>query len=285
VKTCKCGRQVANNVQFCPNCGNRFTSRPVKLLAWLLGVVAACGVIGAILSNTSPPSTPPAAPLTSTQTVALAKARSDAEAKTVWLATELSLLKNNMKNPAAFTPTSVFLTSEGHACVNYKSTNSYGATLQGWAIFEKSGTISSDEGAESRWNRECANKRGTDQWTEMFGGRLVEVVPTSASPTQASSTTTIATAQGDEAAKLITQCGKPDKDFIRNEGGQPIRHVIYKKQSVELMYSREGARAWVLVGIFEASSDDNMDTPEANRRLTCAAGSIHTVLDNPRVSK
>jgi hypothetical protein len=89
-------------------------------------------------------------------------------------------------------------------------------------------------------------------------------------------------AQGDEAAKLIGHCGKPDKDFTKKEGGQPIRHVIYKKQNVELMYSRQDVPAWVLVGIFEVNTDDNMDTAEANTRLACAAGSIHTVLDGEK---
>ena len=90
-----------------------------------------------------------------------------------------------------------------------------------------------------------------------------------------------ATAKGGEAAKLIGKCGKPDKDFTKTEGGQPIRHIIYKKQNVELMYSRQGVPAWALVGIFKASADENMDKEEANRRLPCAAGSIHTVLDKP----
>src|SRR5260370_42422783 len=89
------------------------------------------------------------------------------------------------------------------------------------------------------------------------------------------------TAQGGEAAKLIGKCGKPDKDFTKVEGGQSIRHIIYKKQNVELMYSRQGVPAWVLVGIFKANGDENMDKEEANRRLPCAAGSIRTVLDRP----
>jgi hypothetical protein len=90
-----------------------------------------------------------------------------------------------------------------------------------------------------------------------------------------------AVAQGDEAAKLIGKCGKPDQDFTKSEGGQPIRHIIYKKQNIELMYSRQGVPAWVTVGIFKANADENMDKEEANRRLPCAAGSIHTVLDQP----
>jgi len=85
--------------------------------------------------------------------------------------------------------------------------------------------------------------------------------------------------RGDEAKKLIAKCGKPDRDFTKIEGGQPIRHLIYRKQNVELMYSREGVPSWVLTGIFLANADENIDKDEANRRLPCAAGSIRTVLD------
>jgi hypothetical protein len=88
-------------------------------------------------------------------------------------------------------------------------------------------------------------------------------------------------APGGEAARLIALCGKPDKDFTKNEGGQPSRHLIYKKQNVELMYSHWNVPAWELVGIFEINADETMETAEANRRLPCAAGSIHTVLDKP----
>jgi transcriptional regulator NrdR family protein len=156
---CKCGNDVASNARTCPKCGHRFTSMPVKMLAWFFGLVAVCGVLGAMLSNNSSTS-PPAAPA------------------------------------VALTPA------------------------------QKSFTM-----------------------------------------------------QGDQAAKLIGKCGKPYKDFTKVEGGQPIRHVIYKKQNVELMYSREGVPAWVLVGIFRANADENIDKDEANRRLPCAAGSIRTVLD------
>ncbi len=239
------------------------------------------GVIGALLSNNSLTPTPVAPALTAAQDTVSRKAKTDADAKTMWLAAELSLLKSGMKNPAAFSPTSVFLTSDGRGCVKYSSTNSYGATLQGWAVFDKSGTIWSGDAAESRWNRECAGKRGTEQWTEALGGHLVEVSATAVTPTPASVQDPTTATQGGEPAKLISQCGKPDKDFIRNEGGQPIRHVIYRKQNVELMYSREGVPAWLLVGIVEANGDDSMETAEANRRLACAAGSIHTVLDRP----
>jgi hypothetical protein len=105
--------------------------------------------------------------------------------------------------------------------------------------------------------------------------------PALTSEQKSAAANTRATAPGDEVAKLIGKCGKPDRDFTKNEGGQPIRHIIYKKQNVELMYSRQGVPAWALVGIFKANADENIDKEEANRRLPCAAGSIRTVLDRP----
>jgi len=109
---------------------------------------------------------------------------------------------------------------------------------------------------------------------------------TASTPTPASNTPPVSlpdnktiAQRGDEAKKLIAKCGKPDRDFTKIEGGQPIRHLIYSKQNVELMYSREGVPSWVLTGIFLANADENIDKDEANRRLPCAAGSIRTVLD------
>jgi hypothetical protein len=285
MRECKCGNGVADNARTCPKCGHRFTSLPVKMLAWFFVLMAALVVLVLIVSNSS--DTPssykpaPASPQpTSAQAVALSKAKSDAEAKTGWLFSEMSLLQGNMKNPGAFKPASVFLTSEGRACVNYMSTNSFGAALQGWAILEKSGVIWTNEAAESRWHSECTGKGGTQQWTDVLGGQLISVSPAPASPTPIQKSTAAA-AQGGEAEMLIAQCGKPDKDFTKIEGGQPARHIIYKRQNVELMYSRWNVPTWVLTNIFEANGDDTMETAEANRRLPCAAGSIHTVLDRP----
>jgi hypothetical protein len=87
---------------------------------------------------------------------------------------------------------------------------------------------------------------------------------------------------GGEAARIIAMCGKPYEDFTKEEGGQPARHLIYKKQNVELIYSRWNVPAWELVGIFEPNRDGTIETALANRRLPCAAGTIRTVLDKPR---
>jgi hypothetical protein len=51
MRKCKCGNDVANNAISCPKCGHRFTSGPVKFLAWFLGITVVVGVIGITLSQ------------------------------------------------------------------------------------------------------------------------------------------------------------------------------------------------------------------------------------------
>jgi hypothetical protein len=54
MKKCKCGNMVAGNARFCPHCGNRFTSRAVKMLAWVLVVFVGIPIlIGMLLSSGS----------------------------------------------------------------------------------------------------------------------------------------------------------------------------------------------------------------------------------------
>src|SRR5690348_1521710 len=50
MRRCSCGNDVADNARFCPKCGHRFTSRPVKMLAWIFGLIFGCAVLGGIIS-------------------------------------------------------------------------------------------------------------------------------------------------------------------------------------------------------------------------------------------
>jgi hypothetical protein len=53
MRKCECGNQVANNAKFCPKCGHRFTSGPVKFLAWFLGITVGVVVLGASIGKNS----------------------------------------------------------------------------------------------------------------------------------------------------------------------------------------------------------------------------------------
>lgn len=51
MRTCKCGRQVASNAKFCPNCGHRLTS----LLTWAIAAFFLfCALLGVAISASRP---------------------------------------------------------------------------------------------------------------------------------------------------------------------------------------------------------------------------------------
>ena len=53
MRKCKCGNDVADNAKACPKCGHRFTSGPVKFLAWVLGIFFGLGVLGSMMHSGS----------------------------------------------------------------------------------------------------------------------------------------------------------------------------------------------------------------------------------------
>jgi hypothetical protein len=97
----------------------------------------------------------------------------------------------------------------------------------------------------------------------------------------------------DEAADVIAKCGKPDHDFTKKEGDGPMRHLVYKKANLELLYMVCAAndtscttkgQTTALVGRFPANDDpmaDPVSLPDANRRLACAKGALRTPLETP----
>jgi len=66
MRKCECGNQVADNAKACPKCGHRFTSGPVKFLAWFFGISIGFGVLGAIIGQMgqAPSSTVPSPTVT-----------------------------------------------------------------------------------------------------------------------------------------------------------------------------------------------------------------------------
>jgi hypothetical protein len=81
MRKCKCGNDVAGNAKFCPKCGKRFTSGPVKFLAGLCLVLLAVVILGAITASNSPQSSVSASPSPSiaTPTPAPPKPKTPAE--------------------------------------------------------------------------------------------------------------------------------------------------------------------------------------------------------------
>jgi hypothetical protein len=86
----------------------------------------------------------------------------------------------------------------------------------------------------------------------------------------------------DQAADVISKSGKPQRDFVKIEGGQKMRHVVYKKANLELIYLLEAdGKPSQLTGIFPANDDpmaDFVEPEDANRRLPCARGTLQIPL-------
>jgi hypothetical protein len=87
----------------------------------------------------------------------------------------------------------------------------------------------------------------------------------------------------DQAADVIGKCGKPQRDFVKIEGGQKMRHVVYKKANLELIYLLDAdGKPSQLVGLFPANDDPMahfFEPDEANRRLPCARGTLQIPLE------
>ncbi|SRR6266566_3540972 len=83
----------------------------------------------------------------------------------------------------------------------------------------------------------------------------------------------------DEAAFVIKQCGRPDRDFLEKAPGTTIRHLVYRQSNTELFFYRDAkVRQWVLGNAFLANQDENITMEEANRRMPCAKGKLRSFL-------
>lgn len=84
----------------------------------------------------------------------------------------------------------------------------------------------------------------------------------------------------DEVAFVLKHCGHPERDFREKAPGTLIRHLVYKRFDTELFFYRDAnTPLWVLGNAFIADRDELMTFDEANRRMPCARGQLHSFLD------
>ena len=84
----------------------------------------------------------------------------------------------------------------------------------------------------------------------------------------------------DEAAFVIQHCGRPDREFLEQAPGTPIRHLVYRRYNTELFFMRDPGTPWRLGNAFVPNRDEDMTMEEANRRMPCAKGQLHSLLDS-----
>ena len=96
-----------------------------------------------------------------------------------------------------------------------------------------------------------------------------------------STPSTVAKPSQDDAAFVIQNCGKPDRDFMEKASGATIRHLVYRKFNTELFFFRDASRPkWGLGNAFLPNRDEDMTMEEANRRMPCAKGQLHNSLES-----
>ncbi len=91
----------------------------------------------------------------------------------------------------------------------------------------------------------------------------------------------VAKPKQDEAALVIQLCGKPDREFMEKAPGTTVRHLVYRRFNTELFYFRGADMPqWALGNAFVPSRDEDMTMEEANRRMPCAKGQLHSFLES-----
>lgn len=163
---CKeCGNEVSSKAETCPKCGARVKRKSLgcaSLIGVLLLFSVIIGVIGSIVQNDAEQQKPP---LTAQQKAEKTKA-DDATARA---AAGAKLLKQSMRDPASFKLESALVIAGTDAvCYEYRAKNGFGGTNVGRAVLAPDGkTFKTNEmdGFTQLWNKECANKPGTDAAT------------------------------------------------------------------------------------------------------------------------
>jgi len=85
----------------------------------------------------------------------------------------------------------------------------------------------------------------------------------------------------DEAFFVIQHCGRPDREFMEKASGTTIRHLVYRKFNTELFFYRGVDRPkWSLGNAFVPNRDEDITMEEANRRMPCAKGQLHSLLES-----
>jgi hypothetical protein len=135
MRKCKCGNAVARNARNCPKCGHRFTSAPVKLVAWVFAVVLGVGFIGALVgTHTQNSDAVQSAPSPAEQA---AKQKEDGEFQFAVMGAKQ--LHDSMRNPDSFKLGETLIMSDGATCYDYRAQNGFGGMNVGHAVLSPTG--------------------------------------------------------------------------------------------------------------------------------------------------
>ena len=154
MKTCKCGKELAEDARMCPGCGKPFaapTSKTTLVIVGVIGVFGLAAVISVGLANGGSPPTP------------ISNAKDN---EVLMLAARgAKTLRDSARNPKAFDLNSALSMKDGAICYEYRAQNGFGGMNIGYAVLTPKGKLRTSESTDGHalWQKECAGKTGTDQ--------------------------------------------------------------------------------------------------------------------------
>jgi hypothetical protein len=163
VKCKECGNEISESAKECPQCG--YKPRKTSLLTWLVTIFIAIPFLIGIIINSSNQTTTPPTPETPEQ-IAVKKKKDEAIQRA---SIGAIALKKATREPEDFKLESAFvIENTGVVCYNYREKNEFGGVNIGSAVLSADGKqlkIYEETGFSKLWNKECANKPGTEAAT------------------------------------------------------------------------------------------------------------------------
>jgi hypothetical protein len=166
IKCEECGNEVSSKADACPKCGAKVGPEKVGcgkvLMVTFLGfVILVIGISIAGSMNDSGSSAP--APAKTPGQIAADKKQDEAVQRAIVGA---MTLKKAMRDTDSFKlDSALVIDGSGAVCYDYHARNGFGGMNAGHAVLASNGTtLKSNEmdGFTHLWNKQCANKRGTE---------------------------------------------------------------------------------------------------------------------------
>lgn len=162
VKCKECGKDKSQKAEVCPHCG--FKQRKTSFFTWLVAIFIGLPMLISIFIGASHES---AAPKPMTPEELAVKKKEDAAVQRA--AAGAVLLKKAMRDPDTFKlESALIIDGRGAVCYDYRAKNGFGGVTPGHAVLSSDGKkFKTDEmdGFAMLWNKECADKSGTETAT------------------------------------------------------------------------------------------------------------------------
>lgn len=161
---CKeCGKEISKSAEACPHCG--YKPRRTSLFTWLVTIFIAIPIVIGIFASSSTTTTDQQ----TLETPEQAEVRKKKDEAIQRASIGAIALKKATRDPEGFKLESAFvIEGTGIVCYNYREKNEYGGVNVASAVLSADGKhfkTNEEDGFTKLWNKECANKAGTEAAT------------------------------------------------------------------------------------------------------------------------